>query len=565
MRILKVLRIRGNSVKSLLVLSLLVLFAYQTGAGLIETVSNFTLGRLAGNMLPALSVGGLLAAALLIEDFSFLKAFWEKSEITIKQLIFIGVATVFLGIFLPFVSERGLTEAMVIIVVIAAFFLSLYFMISGRGFYAVATFLLVFPFISLIEYWLRYITMIFKWGPITLTPTISFLLILFFLSLILQQRKNPKLFMPTSLKLAILIFLSISLLSSIVSINPLKSLQALYLEFVCPLMLFFIILRNLQEEKQVKLLAYSIVVSGVLISFISLYFFGRHFGECYSVISEIKTAFLAGYLHTGSWMSMVTMILPIAIVLSVLSSSKRLKLIIWGSIGFLLASTIVSFKRAEILTVFALFATLTIAKRSRRAVLMILGIVGIIGFLFFSPLIEEFVRYNFPDVQSLTDLCHLRTLKYREGAWIAALDMIKDYPILGIGTGLWDEYIPKYGTTQSIVVSLRPLIMGAGYITGPHNYYIQVATYSGLSGFIAWISLLVIVFQSGIKLLLFTKDESRYYLTLGAIAGLISYLTRWFLGGGFVDGVFLGTGFYFFTLIAIIVKLRYFERQLWQQ
>lgn len=553
----------GDLIKNVLVFGLLVLLAYLVGNGLLETISGYSLGRLVRNMLPAFFVGILLIFIVTLEDFGFLRGFWSRPEITIRKVIPIGLAAVFFGMLLPLAIGWGLIECMAILAVILAFFLSLYFMVSGKGFYAVITFLFTFPFLSLIEYWLIYIPLNFRWGPITLTPTIAFLLVLFFLSLFPQKSENPKPYMPASLKWAILIFLSICLISSILSINPLKSLQAVYLEFVCPLILFFVILKNLQEEKQVKILAYSMVASGMLISFISLYFFIRHFWEGHSTtIGQIKGTFFAGGLHIGSLISIVLMVLAIAIVLYYLRSSKRLKLIISGSIGFFFVTALISFVRTALLSMFVLLAVLTIAKRPRRAIFIILILFGI-GLLPYISFVKEYIEYNFPNISSINDIRYMSTISYRINAWRAGLEMVKDYPVLGIGTGLWDEYIPKYGTMQPVVISLDPLKMGWGYINDPHNFYIRIALDSGLIGFIALIFILVIIFKSAIKTVLFTKEESRYYLTLGSIAGLLAYLTWGLSGAGFVDEGLsnIGVGIFFFSLGAIVIKLSHFERE----
>jgi len=547
-------------VKNALVFVLLALFAYQVGIGLFKTFSVFSLGGMARNILPAMFVGILLVIILTLEDFGFLRTFLQKPEIGIRQVISIGLSALFIGItILYFGEERGLTEFIVILAVIIAFFSSLYFMLTGKGFYAVVTFLLALPFLNLVEYWLRYIPFIFEWGPVTLTPTIVFLLILIFISLISQRNKDSHLSMPTSLKWAILIFVLISTVSSIASINPLKSLKALFLEFTCPLMFFYIVLRNLQEEKQVNILTYSIVTSVVITSFNILYFFTRALGQRYSEITDLDSAFLEGNLHTGSWMNMVIMALPIAIALSVVSNNKKLKVIFWGSTAFLFVTIVLSFVRTAILSTFVLLTTLAIAKKLRRVVFIIL-IICTIGIIFYSPLLEKYIDYNFKDIVSFADILYTSSFEYRVNAWIAASEMIRDHPLLGIGSGLWEDYIPNYGMRQRVSGREGDFIWG--YINEPHNYYIEIATYTGLLGFITWILILIIIFKNAIRCLVFAKEESRYYLVLGSIAGLFAYLTWCLLGGGFVDerSSNIGVGIYFFVLVAIIVKLSNFKK-----
>lgn len=559
-------RAPGDLVKNFLVFGLLVLFAYQVGTALLKTTYEFTLGSLARNMLPALAIGVFLAFILILDTYRYKELMLTPPHrISLKQLIFCVFTVVILGFGIPwsFLSIYGLTTFMIIFVIFIAFLLSLYFAISEKGFYAILIFLIINPFISYLEMWFTglgsYSTIktSFQWGPIVFSPTTVFLLVLLFASsLHFSKRKSfysPK----SSVGKAILIFFLISLFSSLLSTNPLKSLRELNLELLFPLILFFLILKNFRTEKQIKLLVCSLIGFVVLVSLVNLYFFIRGFGQRYQSVYDIYGAPLASQVDSSVWGTMIMAILPISIV-SFIVSSRRMKIVLAGIIVFLLISLILSFSRTSLFASIFSFWILMMAKQSRRLGFVILFLV-FLSLVFYKPILQEYILFRFQNITSFYDIFYNSSMQHRLNAWAGALNMIKDYPLLGIGTGLWGDYVHNYVSMQPVVGPNRETILG--YIATPHNYYLKVATSSGIIGLVAFLYLLITLFREGIHVLRVSDNKFQYYLALGSISSLSGWMARFFTDDDFFLWIFMGPGFVFWILVAIIIKLRNLEQQ----
>ena len=151
----------GDLVKNVLVFGLLVLFTSQVGIGLVKTVSRFTLGSLARNMLPALFVGVLLFVVLLIKDFGFLK---HKRSLSLSfthdlltlsyktLLLILTVAFLFALIIIKF-SFLGAMYILVGVACILGLLSALIFIIIYNDFRGLAIILVIYPFILFIQHY----------------------------------------------------------------------------------------------------------------------------------------------------------------------------------------------------------------------------------------------------------------------------------------------------------------------------------------------------------------------------------------------------------------------------
>jgi len=69
----------------------------------------------------------------------------------------------------------------------------------------------------------------------------------------------------------------------------------------------------------------------------------------------------------------------------------------------------------------------------------------------------------------------------RLDAWRAALAMIRDYPFTGVGFGMWQEFIPIYGTLFKIVIKGQIIYM---YLGSAHNGHLHYGAEAGLGALI---------------------------------------------------------------------------------
>lgn len=168
------------------------------------------------------------------------------------------------------------------------------------------------------------------------------------------------------------------------------------------------------------------------------------------------------------------------------------------------------------------------------------GFKGLIVLMVLSYTLYQFLPEE--QIQRFSDMGQDSTSLQRLAYWEVGMDVISDYPVLGIGYFNWLAYVK----------SIYPEGLGVyGIVQLPHNIYIQVASEQGYSGFIVFIIMVFNAFYMNFKTRKVTKElENRFMFTLsyGLDAGLIGYL---------VSGMFVTVFYYpyFWMQISMIVAL----------
>ena len=554
--------VQGRYTKNILSSILLCLFVYSLGMGIIQATEGTSLGGFFRIFLPSIFCFALFVFSSLF-NLEEIKHLLSLSDIKFKQVIL--VATIALLLAYPIIalgSNAGLTDFTIGTITILGFFTSIYFIIAGKGSLSVIVFLLTFPFLSFFEYYYGSRYAFFggiEWGPIILTPTITFLLIIFFVSIITKSREKPSRVFRSSVTKALLIFFILSFISSLCSKSPILSTRCFILMWVYPFLLFVIILRNIRTDNDLRLFSHTVIAWICLISFFGLYLYFRRM-EGISEIHNIYGATLPTNITSGTWGQMAAMIFPLSIVLFLLSKGK-VRIIYILMIGLLFVSMVLSFSRLPIpVTLFVLLILLK-WKKVRIAVFTSVVILILI-FALYKPLLSDYVFYRFQHVRSFNDLIYDSSVQARWEGAKAALGMVKDHPLFGIGVGMWEDYVPYYAKMQNVVTGTGwggEYEYGLGYIVDAHSLQLQVVADYGIPAFIAWISLLIMLFKEGFYILSKSKDQFRYHIALGVVASLITFVVI-SIFGGFDLRLFLGAHFMFWIVAAIIVKLKVLEQ-----
>jgi probable O-glycosylation ligase (exosortase A-associated) len=121
-------------------------------------------------------------------------------------------------------------------------------------------------------------------------------------------------------------------------------------------------------------------------------------------------------------------------------------------------------------------------------------------------------------IESISEYEEDESVGIRFQLWRAAIDMVADYPIFGIGTG---NFPNAYGGTYRAKDSQN-------LYWSPHNVFIQIITEMGLVGFTIYILFIASIFWINIrtrKLLEQLEDQKiLYYLTNGIDVILVGYI-----------------------------------------
>lgn len=140
-----------------------------------------------------------------------------------------------------------------------------------------------------------------------------------------------------------------------------------------------------------------------------------------------------------------------------------------------------------------------------------------------------------PNLQSLVDAyIRIETVSQRDYLWASGIEIIKDYPIFGVGTEMFPfkfyTYIP---TSGSYMFDLFRILQKPH----PHNYSLWLITENGILGWICALSLFGVYLFMGFKLIsnLSVKKDEVYYFAIGLTAIGIMVFVRSFFE---VEGIF---------------------------
>jgi O-antigen ligase len=101
--------------------------------------------------------------------------------------------------------------------------------------------------------------------------------------------------------------------------------------------------------------------------------------------------------------------------------------------------------------------------------------------------------------------------------WQIALQIIRDYPIFGVGLDAFGVAYTKYDTSNGSMAIFRA-----------HNDYLQILADAGIIGFACVIGFIVLLFKKGLPIMSKSKDRFRKSLSIGSLGGCLGILIHSF-------------------------------------
>jgi len=496
-------------------------------------------GLLKALMLPAI----LLAFCIAINMDIFKDIEWRKAKPTVSHKVMIFFLLGFLGIFsgLSLLTiNLHIPLVMLIVCLSISYLWMLYFEFSGNLDKAVYIFFICFPLLNLAEYWLGITKQTFE-GGIVFTPTVFFLLSLF-LGIFIQARANK--IVLSRIQIAAFICLGVFLLSGLVSaslsIAPWESFCEYILQYIYPMLMLPIVFLSINSIEKIKKCINILILSSTFNVVLFFYLFQR-FGQGVTNIIDVYGASLTSGISSGTMGNLVLFIFPL-ILFMIFTERNNVRRCIYGVV-FLLGSFLltITFSRSDLIS-FLLGTMVFVFTRKIKESLIIIAIVGLllaaISFLLLGDAASN--RYltilsGFKDISS----------QARLNAWSGAVDMIKDYPIFGIGAGMWDKYVSQYVPTQHINFLISEGKWAKGYIVDPHNLFLKIYLEAGIVGFLSWIGFIVVSITGAFTFISqsFSKSKYMFYLGIVFLAFIIANSTKQMSGWRFVnsEGIFLSS------------------------
>ena len=346
--------------------------------------------------------------------------------------------------------------------------------------------------------------------------------------LILERRFN---FLRTKLWWPLVAFALIIVISAIGSIDLNYSLHEFKKYSAKSLFLFFAIVNNVRETKDIKVLLFVLLVSVGIFSVIGLIYY-------FAFESSFGARLEFPYLNTNvnRFGKLYDVVIPVNMAL-VLMTNNKIKKACFGIILLLSVCTLLLMQtRGSYVAIFIGLVAITSVYR-RKLLICILAMPFLFVMIMPTTLTTR--------VQKIFE-CenYLKTggpFNKRPKAWRGALRIIAEKPLFGLGVGK-----SNFGRT---VKKFRDLRYRQDHA---HNTYLQIAVETGLIGLAAFLWLFGSFFYHGFKHYLFLpRQDEEAILIFGILCGI---------GGLFVHGLithfYKHEGFYtLWVMVALVFAL----------
>lgn len=324
-----------------------------------------------------------------------------------------------------------------------------------------------------------------------------------------KKRKEKKSSLIERINILILFFAISCILSTLLSLDFSLSLKALITKVGKQLLIFFIIIETINNNKKIRNILLVFLISSVLIAADTgvQYFTGKDFLRGYESQGNRLQASFSTPVGFSGWL--ITLI-PLLLVL-IFSKIFFRRIIL--KIGFLLLLFLLIFYLGLTYTrsswlgfilsliLISYFILKNIEKNSKAFAYFLVTLI-LFNIIIYLPQSIKQRFFSIPIIQG--------NILLRINLWKDCLALISDFPIFGIGLNSYSKIITFY---KSMKANLYP-----------HNSYMQILSEIGIIGLLSFLSLIWKVFRIGLKTIYETNDK----LLLGLLACLSASLVQSF-------------------------------------
>ncbi len=365
--------------------------------------------------------------------------------------------------------------------------------------------------------------LLFSMVSISLSQIFLSLSLIFWIVILIREKQKftfPSFFWP------LLVYAALSLVSSFLSVNPdvsLKDSKELLLFLIIP-----IVYTGLSEKKILKKANLALLASAYLSSLYYLFNFISRARWPY----ERTTGFI-GQLMTQAGLLLLFSCMALSMLLFL---RKRIRYL-WGLVLLLSLAMLVLTQTRSAWLGFIIAASLILFLYKPKALIIVPFAVGYLYLVSPMPL-----QYRARSIFS----SEYPSNKYRIEWAKAGIKIIGDFPLFGTGPDTVDMVFqnPKYGLSEEAKKNVHL-----------HNNIIQIAAERGIPTLLAWLTFMVWVFCSLLKLLK-NKDPTLYPFTVAALAALLALFTAGLFEYNFADSEITALFLYMITIPFALARIQ---------
>ena len=536
---------QGNNLVSVIPLARLAIFylslvyiSYRASMVISGVVSQgVTLGAIGRMVVFCLAVAMML---LIIENIRFEHV---KKLLTFPRLQKFNFLVFILASCLTAPSLINICQGLSPLVLMIAIMLvelaifSVYLTLSGKLFQALLIFIACLPFLRFFE-WEAGRACQWDIGFGVVTPTIVYLVSIFVSYLMAnREREHLKLSGIQAATLSLFIFY---VLSVFISSNMSHSVELFLPQILFPLIFFYLMLKALQDVGQAKVLLYTLTIIGILYVFFGFY-------DLIGMTIPTPDKLLSLYGEMGfarQFKIIATILLPFTLAMALYETGrKRFCLVV--SIFVELVLIVATFSRIALLAALFSFVPFLRNKWAFSAIFIIILLVTC-----FQGWLMDNVLVRFQDIVKAGSLEMFYWSPMRWWGIKGGFSIIRDYPLFGVGYGMWDDYYYKYGPQMYMG-------KGMGYIRAAHNTFLDTAVQGGVFLLAALIGFLCVLCKGALSLISSKCSKFNSYMGSAFLGLFLSIIIISFAGNVFCFATEndLTFGIMFWSLVAILAML----------
>lgn len=314
----------------------------------------------------------------------------------------------------------------------------------------------------------------------------------------------------TSVTVPIAVFLFIHLLSAVLGIDPLNSLKDYKKVYI--IFMFFLSANYCGKEQDVRKIVNAFisgaVIVGVYCTVNTIYHrFGLH------EMNFRASSFSGNHMHAGGMLMMACVVSAAALAHEAWSKIKNYRAILLYALAFIFISAGLMFTYTRGSWLAAFLGVIMIALYTDKRLLMGALVVFVMALFILKD--TSFMER----AKSAVNVGKKSSANERLLMWKSGLLMIKDRPLIGIGSANVDKIYPKYRLPESVEPNQGHL----------HNNIIQLAVIDGIPGALAYLWIFTALAAAYISALI--KRKTGYMKTV--LFACFSVSAGFFINGFF--------------------------------
>ncbi len=347
----------------------------------------------------------------------------------------------------------------------------------------------------------------------------------------------------TPLLIPILIFLSVAVISTIISSYKWFSLSLLTNLFVYAA-IYFLIVKNLKSKAQIKRLITAIFLTSLILGIYGLLQYSR---ILVLLPHYLLTRISSTYYNSNHYSGYLVMVTPIPIALFLFLPRSKLTICLIMLSILLTINLALSYSFGAIGfgagIIFLVTVKIHLSNRKKLAaaiatiVLISFGLLGALSMLSKTPKLPE---NTFSERYAHMVEFAISHTKGRLYVYKNTIPLILDHPYLGTGPGTFIYTFPKH----------RPPDMSM-FRNYAHNDYLEIASGMGFIGLAAYLFLIISIFARGFAVLKTSSGFNRA-LIIGALASILSILVHGLFDGNLT--VIPANILHFYVIVGLLIS-----------